>query len=107
MLRVDDSIFSQAAAYIDKYNEKLAPVFLVIKNFIVKNKLIYTLDESFSIYSETAEQSSRALTIQIMGELEKTGCDKRWLVMRTAIYREEYGIYYDQRPLATIFNVEK
>jgi len=107
MLRADDKIYSEAAAYIDKYNEKLAPIFLLIKNFIIKNKLIYTLDESFLIYSETAEQTSRSLTLQIMAKLTEMDVDNRWLVMRTAIHREEYGIYYDQRPLATIYNVEK
>lgn len=107
MFHPDPEIFNQAAAYIDKYNETLAPVFMTIKKFITSKKLIYTLDESFVIYSETAEQSSRALTLEIMDILKELKLNTYWLVMRTAIYREEYGIYYDQRPLATIFNVEK
>ncbi len=107
MFHVDEKIFSEAAAYIDKYNETLAPVFVTIKKFISAKKLIYTLDESFAIYSEGAEQSSRALTLEILATLKELKLNTYWLVMRTAIYREEYGIYYDQRLLATIFNVEK
>lgn len=107
MFHANEEIFNEAAAYIDKYNETLAPVFTTIKKFISSKKLIYTLDDAFVIYSETAEQSSRALTLEIMDVLKELKLSVNWLVMRCAIYKEEYGIYYDQRPLATIFNVEK